>query len=87
MTECQNTYPMRGSKKASTFSLETLKTEQCAIMCGRVLCSVVSWWLVNSNHVLLLLLRISRATQALSLINFKKIEIRSFKLWGNLLPF
>lgn len=32
MTECQNTYPMRGSKKASTFSLETLKTEQCAIV-------------------------------------------------------
>lgn len=79
MTECQYTYLIRGSKKTSTFSLETLKTEQCAITCGKVLCSAVSWWLVNSNHVLLLLLKMSRARQALLRINFKKFGIRSFK--------
>lgn len=86
MTECHYTYLMGGNKNASTFSLETLKTEQCAITSWRVLCSAVSWWLVNSDQVFLLLLRMSRARQALLLINFKNFEIRSFKLWGNPLP-
>lgn len=40
--------------------------------------------LINSYHTLLLLIRISSARQAPSLIHFKEFQIRSFKLWGSL---